>query len=90
MDSLFKIPRKNEPGEAIPQETKLALWERCRGRCEYCGKRAVDAHHIKYRSHGGNNLLKNLIALCRRCHENIDILKKISKNPDRYVNRYPW
>ena len=90
METFFKEPRVNEPGEAIPHETKLALWERCKGRCEFCGKRAVDAHHIKYRSHGGNNLLKNLIALCRNCHEDIRTLKKISKNPGRYTNKYLW
>lgn len=90
MDTFFKEPRANEPGEAIPQETKQALWERCKGRCEFCGKKAVDAHHIKYRSQGGNNLLKNLISLCRSCHENIKILQKIAKDPKRYTNRYPW
>lgn len=37
--------------------------------CEYCRKeKAVDIHHLSYRSHGGNDLPDNLIALCRKCH----------------------
>ena len=38
-------------------------------RCEHCGKKAVDIHHIVYRSHGGKDEIDNLIALCRGCHE---------------------
>ena len=37
--------------------------------CEICGKKAVDIHHIKYRSQGGGNEIENLIALCRKCHD---------------------
>lgn len=37
--------------------------------CEHCGKRAVDIHHIIYRSHGGTDEVENLIALCRKCHD---------------------
>jgi len=37
--------------------------------CEHCGKKAVDIHHIIYRSHGGADNIENLIALCRKCHD---------------------
>jgi len=37
--------------------------------CEHCGKKAVDIHHIIYRSRGGGDNVENLIALCRECHE---------------------
>lgn len=36
--------------------------------CEVCGSRAVDVHHIVYRSHGGGDNIGNLMALCRDCH----------------------
>jgi len=36
--------------------------------CEICGKRANDIHHVKYKSRGGQDVIGNLIALCRRCH----------------------
>ena len=90
MITYFKEQDRMTPGEPIPIKTKEELWDRCGGRCEFCGKRAVDAHHIKYRSHGGNNLLKNLIALCRSCHEDIKILQKIAKDPTRYQDKYKW
>ena len=37
--------------------------------CEHCGAKAVDIHHIKYRSQGGRDEISNLIALCRKCHD---------------------
>jgi hypothetical protein len=37
--------------------------------CEHCGGRAVDIHHIIYKSQGGQNVVENLIALCRKCHD---------------------
>jgi len=37
--------------------------------CEYCRcNKAVDIHHIDYRSQGGGDEISNLIALCRDCH----------------------
>jgi len=36
--------------------------------CEMCGRRAVDIHHIVYKSRGGTDDFENLIALCRHCH----------------------
>lgn len=37
--------------------------------CRVCGSKAVDVHHIIFRSHGGKDEPDNLICLCRRCHE---------------------
>lgn len=37
--------------------------------CENCGKKAVDIHHLIFRSHRGKDNIKNLCALCRKCHE---------------------
>ncbi len=43
--------------------------------CEHCGAKAVDIHHIFPRSYFGSKTkdqqddVKNLIALCRTCHE---------------------
>ena len=36
--------------------------------CLVCGSRAVDIHHIKYKSRGGKDNIENLCALCRDCH----------------------
>ena len=37
--------------------------------CESCGKKAVDIHHLQFRSQGGDNEMGNLMALCRDCHD---------------------
>lgn len=40
--------------------------------CERCGFVAVDIHHIDPRGMGGSktkDVIENLIALCRSCHE---------------------
>jgi 5-methylcytosine-specific restriction endonuclease McrA len=90
MTTFFKKKKLNNSGEPIPEDVKREVWERSHGRCEFCGKPAVDPHHIKYRSHGGFNIASNIIALCRACHENISILQKIAKDPLRYIGKYLW
>jgi 5-methylcytosine-specific restriction endonuclease McrA len=37
--------------------------------CKICGKRAVNLHHIIYRSQGGTDDPSNLIPLCYQHHE---------------------
>jgi 5-methylcytosine-specific restriction endonuclease McrA len=43
--------------------------------CEKCGTKAVDIHHIEFRSRFGRkrnaerDAPENLVALCRTCHE---------------------
>src|SRR5574338_617529 len=57
--------------------------------CEICGSPAVDTHHIEARGMGGDpqgkkDVIENLMALCRNCHENfgdvpecVDKLKEV-------------
>ncbi len=37
--------------------------------CENCGRKAVDIHHVIFKSHSGTNDIDNLVSLCRPCHE---------------------
>jgi len=37
--------------------------------CEACGSEAVDIHHINGRLGDDADTIKNLIALCRKCHD---------------------
>ena len=89
MKTHFK-KQKMKAGTPIPEKIRILVWERCHGRCEYCGKKAVDPHHIVYRSKGGSNEAKNLIALCRECHNSQEVKNKILKNPLKYIGIYPW
>jgi len=58
--------RTRKPSAAL----RRAVRERDRHRCRYpgCESRRVDAHHIRYWSHGGETKLANLISLCKAHH----------------------
>lgn len=90
MNTNFKEQNKMKAGTPIPEDTRREVWERCKGRCEYCGKKAIDPHHIIYRSKGGDNKADNLIALCRDCHDDVLIRQEIAKNPNKYIGIYPY
>jgi len=50
---------------------RKALYERCKGCCEFCGGALPEnwaAHHRKLRSQGGKDDLDNVVALHHECH----------------------
>jgi hypothetical protein len=54
-----------------PSEVAYAhIYERDRHRCQSpcCGRRHVTPHHLRFRSHGGDDTDENLISLCTFCH----------------------
>jgi len=55
--------------------------------CECCGAKAVDVHHIKYRSRGGEDEIKNLMALCRKHHDAAHN-EKISEGELKLIHGY--
>lgn len=57
------------------------ILRRAKGRCEVCGKRAIQAHHY-YRKGGYGHLrydLNNGIALCTACHFSIHFTAKCNE-----------
>lgn len=59
--------------------------------CQLCGSTNwLEIHHILYRSQGGNNDERNLIRLCKNCHELVHSNKKkwqkflIDKQKNKY------
>ncbi len=46
------------------------IYERDRHRCQSpcCGRRDVTPHHLRFRSHGGDDSDENLTSLCTWCH----------------------
>ena len=53
--------------------------------CSICGVKAVDLHHIKYKSRGGKDNIENLIALCRK-HHDMAHNEKLSEEYLRYMH----
>ena len=55
-----------------------------------CGARSIidPPHHIIYKSHGGNDVMGNLVTLCRNCHSMIhdkgSLRIEIKDNSDPY------
>jgi len=52
--------------------------------CEACGRKAVDIHHINGRGKD-KDVIENLMALCRRCHD-MAHEEKISKGGLQYIH----
>jgi hypothetical protein len=54
--------------------------------CEGCLGQAVEIHHIHGRGKG-KNIISNLIALCRKCHERAHSSKNyVSKSEFEYIH----
>jgi len=73
-----KITYKNPDTIKIDAWKKLSNYIKKRDcyRCAHCGKRVIKGltvHHIKPRVKGGESNEKNLITLCNRCHDYIEL-----------------
>lgn len=51
------------------RKVKRLVIKRDNGLCVLCGALAVDVHHVKFRSQGGADDVRNCVCLCRKCHE---------------------
>ena len=61
---------------------KAQVFERDNYRCRWCGRTngmAYDAHHIRYRRSSNDDVLGNLITLCRDHHNFVHDSSKIPK-----------
>jgi len=72
-----KCPRLRLDPKSYRQLFQRVL-ERDGWRCQQCGHLAeLQVHHIKLRSHLGNDAENNLITLCASCHQDVHVRKKI-------------
>lgn len=56
--------------------------------CLACGRQPVDAHHVKSQGSGGNDVVENLMPLCREHHSfGIDCVHSLGLN--RFVLKFP-
>ena len=69
MERAYSI-RKEIGGEKSVQSTWNS--EIFKEKCEVCGitlSSELEVHHIEHREHGGGNSPRNLIVLCKACHD---------------------
>jgi len=61
------LPKKKR----VKSQKNYDEYRRTHHYCEVpgCGEKAVDCHHIKFKSQGGDDVSENFIALCRPDHD---------------------
>lgn len=67
-----QVVRSNGMGDGrqIPQDVKVAVWQRDGGRCRQCGaQQYLEFDHIIPLSKGGASTINNLQLLCRQCNQ---------------------
>lgn len=91
-----RTPTRKEQGR-IKQQTYAKVFERDRGLCPRCGRgTSLDAHHAKYRSHGGSGEEWNVVLACGpviqkdTCHWAAHNIPEVRKWFEDYLKRlYP-
>jgi len=78
---MKRSPIKRKPPPSILQESRLAVWDRAEGKCEWCGRTAwLQLAHITHRKLGGRHGVmataihdsRNMVLLCRYHHDIFD------------------
>ncbi len=65
----FIAPQTDQESRHIPQDVKLAVWQRDQGKCTQCGDASyLEFDHIIPHSKGGANTVGNVQLLCRKCN----------------------
>ena len=61
-----RLTRRRQP---IPDDVKVNVWQRDRGRCVKCGSQeSLEFDHIIPLSKGGGNTTRNIQLLCEKCN----------------------
>lgn len=69
---MKSISSKRAKALAISTETRRAVYHRDGGLCVYCGGIGNPEAHYIPRSKGGLGCEKNVLTLCRACHDKFD------------------
>lgn len=63
---------KRSKATDISPSVKKAVAERDFGCCIFCGKAGLPEAHVISRAHGGLGVEKNIVTVCRSCHDKMD------------------
>lgn len=53
------------------------------GRCVVCGGAAVNVHHLTYANFGHEDIRRDLVSVCRRCHTHFDAVEQAARRARR-------
>jgi 5-methylcytosine-specific restriction endonuclease McrA len=63
------MPQRTQVDPDLSEQLRLQILRRDRWRCQICGSmRQLEVHHQLFRSHGGQDIERNLMTLCNACH----------------------
>lgn len=69
MQHRYVVPTAEHASRVIPQQVKVAVYQRDRGRCVQCGSdQYLEYDHVIPWSKGGASSVENLQLLCRKCN----------------------
>jgi len=58
----------------MDSDLRLLIMERDWNKCVVCeGRKTLEIHHIVPRSEGGGDNSENLITLCKKCHDEVEL-----------------
>lgn len=74
------------------KSVRLEALAREKGKCQICGEESIsnDAHHIWYSKSMYDTTEKNLVVLCRPCHDFIHCMLPECKTKDERVGKENW
>lgn len=61
---------KGDSASIGAKNKRARSWFKMKDKCDVCGKKAKDRHHVD--GDPGNNVISNIMFLCRKCHMKID------------------
>ena len=85
------MKHKETKATSIPNEVKLIVFSRDKGRCIICGAPGLPEAHFIRRSQGGLGIEQNIVTLCRACHYEFDEGKRhreYKKKIREYLDRF--
>lgn len=85
------MKHKETKATSIPNEVKLIVFSRDKGRCVICGAPGLPEAHFIRRSQGGLGIEQNIVTLCRPCHYEFDEGKKHREYKEKiraYLNEF--
>ena len=87
--STEQIAHREYLKSATWKDIRERVLSRDRNKCVKCGNPGSDVHHKTYKR-WGNEKTKDLITLCRVCHENLHSARKGAKSKKSIGTRALW